>query len=105
MVDVDDGRRPLDLLAALAEPGERGAVEREDGVAERRSAGLDRLETRQVVEEPRQRLGDDDADLVPMRPQRQGEAERGAEAVGIGVLVREARDLHRRRRRSGGSDR
>ncbi len=93
MVDVDDVGRLLHLRAAFAEPREGGAVEREDVVAQRCSAGLHRLEARQVVEEPRERLGNDRPDPVPHRRQRVGEAQRRAEAVGVGVLVREARDL------------
>ena len=95
VVDVDHRAGALDLGAALAEPPERGAVEGEDGVAERRSAGLDDLEAGQILEHPRQRLGDDHADVAARGAQRQREAEGGAEAVGVGVLVRQARDLGR----------
>ena len=95
VVDVDHRAGSLDFAAALAEPPERGAVEGEDGVAEWRSTGLHRLEAREMLEEPWQRFRDDDTNIAATRAQCQREPERGAEAVGIGVLVRQARDLGR----------
>ena len=93
MVDVDHRAGMLDLGAALAEAPEGGAVEGEDDVAERRAADLDRLESGQVLEQARQRIGDDHANLPAHRAQRDGKAEGAPEAVGVGILVREAGDL------------
>jgi len=93
MVDVDHRAGMLDLGPALTEAPEGGAVEREDDVTERGTADLDGLESRQVLEQARQRIGDDHANLSAHRAQRDGKAEGAPEAVGVGILVREAGDL------------
>ncbi len=62
MVDIDDGAGVLNLTAPLAEPPEGGAIEREDGVAERRAADLDGLEAGKVLDQARQRLGHNHTD-------------------------------------------
>jgi hypothetical protein len=92
VVDVDNRGGTLDLGAALAEPTQGCAVEREDRVAERCPTGFDGLEARQVLEQPGERFGDDHPDFLPEAAQRDGERERRAEAVGVRVLVREACD-------------
>ena len=93
VVDIDHDARVLDLGTALAEPAERGAVEGEHRVAERRSAHLDGLEAGQVLEQPRERFGDHDTNPLSDAAQRDREAERGPEAVGVRVLVRQTGDL------------